>query len=337
MDQGAHLRTCDRCGRESGECKDRVVYTAWHHQAGRTAEPRRHIFWICPRCLNLRERGSELGQALLVFALIAFGSWLLNFPAVFWRWPQTAPRGHGALGAELILGVMAVGTIMWAALNFKRWLRNKALDALPAAEAPGWTPQEITPEKYEEWLRAPEALADLGAAGAAVPFEPGRCAVCHGGLEDSAARVVLRTGREIASQVTDVRRQGNSIMTTSLKTYGDIEDFEARVCPGCWIDRRRNLRRTAALFAGLFPVLLVAVLIGFISGIKDAFLGLGLTALVLVGGLSFYAVMLKGFQGRHPMAILEKRITGLRNRGRAKSDIIVVSTTWPPPRKRYFE
>jgi Zn-finger nucleic acid-binding protein len=337
MDQGTDLRTCDRCGRASDECEERIVHTAWQGPSGRSAGPQRHPFWICPRCRTIWEGGHELGQTLIILGLIAFGSWLLNFPAVFWRWPQTAPRGHGALGAGLILGLTALGIVITASFNLKRWLRNKVLDALPAVEVPGWSPQEITPEKYAELIRGPEPPVDLGAAVAAVPLEPGRCAVCHRELDGSAARIVLRTGRETASQVTDVRRQGNSVMTTSLKTYGDIEDFEAQVCRGCWIDRRRNLRRTAYLFAGLFPVALVAVLIGFISGIKDAFLGLGLTALVFVGGISFYVVMLKWLQGRHPMAILKKRVTELRNRGRAKPDIIVVSTTWPPPRSRYFE
>jgi hypothetical protein len=337
MDRKTDLRPCDRCGRESDKCEERTVHTAWQGSSGRSARPQRHLFWICPRCRTIREGGHELGRTLISLGLIEFGSWLLNFPALIWRWPQMAPRGHGALGAGLTLGLAAVGIVLAASLSLKRWLRNKALDALPGVEAPGWSPQEITPEKYAELIRRPEPPVDLDAIGAVVPFEPGRCGACHGELEDSAARVVLRTGREIASQVTDVRRQGNTLVTTSLKTYGDIEDFEARVCRRCWLDRRRNLRRTMALFAGLSPVALMAVLVGFISGIKDAFLGLGLTALVFVGGLSFYFVMLKWFQGRHPMAILKKRITAIRNRGRAKGDIIIVFTTWPPPRRRYFE
>jgi hypothetical protein len=337
MAQGTDLHTCDRCGRASDECAEKTVHTAWKGPVDQFARPQRHLFWICPRCRTIWEGGRELGKTLISLGLIAFGSWLLNFPAPIWRWPQMAPRGHGALGAALTLGLAAVGIVLTASFNLLRWLRNKAFDTPPVVEVPGWSPQEITPEKYAKLIREPEPLVDLSAVGAAVPFEPGRCGVCHGELEGSAARVVLRTGREIDSQVKGVQRQGNIRVTTSLKTYGDIVDFETRVCRRCWLARRRNLRRNTALFAGLFPVALIAGLVGFISGIEDALLGLGLTALVFVGGFSFYAVMLKWFLRRNPMAILKKRITALRNRDRAKDDIIIVSTNWPPPRRKYFE
>jgi hypothetical protein len=337
MDQESDLHTCDRCARASDECEERTVHTAWHGPIGQFARPQRHRFWICPRCRAIWVGGHEFGKTLIYLGLIAFGSWLFNFPAAIWRWPQMAPRGNGALGAASTLGLAAVGIVLTASFNLPRWLRKNAFDAPAAVDAPGWSPHEITPEKFAELTRGPEPPVDLGATGAAVPFEPGRCGVCHGELESSAARVVLRTGREIDSQVKDVQRQGNIRVTTSLKTYGDIVDFETRVCRRCWLDRRRNLRRNAALFAGLFPLAFAAVLIGFISGIEDALLGLGLTALISIGGLSFYAVMLKGFLGRQPMAILKKRITALRNRDRAKDEISIVSTTWPPPRRRYFE
>jgi hypothetical protein len=238
----------------------------------------------------------------------------------------------------LTLGVTAAGILIYASLNLKRWLRNRALDALPAAEAPGWSPQEITAEKYNELIQgAASSLADLRSPAAPVPLDPGRCGICKCELDDTAARVILRTGREIASRVTNRERQGDMLVTTSLKTFGDIEDFEARLCRGCWADRRRRLRRTTIFFTVGFPVLLVVVLIGIITRIENAFLGLGLTALLLVGGLTFFAVTIKRLLGRHPMAFLEKRVTELRNRGRSKSDIIVISTTWPLPRKRYFE
>lgn len=338
MDQGTSPVKCDRCGRMSGEWQERTADTAWHHPGGRYAQPQRHLFKICRRCLRIREGGSDFGQIIFAVGLIAFGSWLLNFPAFVWRWPQTAPRGHGALGAQITLALTAVGIVIWASLSFKRWLRNAALDSLPAAEMPGWSPGTITPEKYDELVRGAEvSMADPGGPGTRTPLYPGRCGICEGALEDSSVRVVLRTGREIASRVTDVNRVGDSILTTNLKTFGDIEDYETRLCPGCWAGRRRKLRRATASFAIIFPLALIAALTGIIYGVKAPFLGLGLTALVLVAGLVFYVQMLKWLQSWQPMAILERRVMELRSRGKEAAAFKVVATTWPLPRKKYFE
>lgn len=338
MDQEPITVVCDRCGRHSSLWQERGVHTAWHHNSGKHAQPQSHRFRICRRCLRIGEGGNTIGQFLFLIGILSFGSWLLNWPGFFWRWDKTALRGHGSLGAQLTLGLTAIGIVIWASFSLSRWLKKRALDALPAATAPGWAPEVITPEKYDDMIRKPEASTmDADGLVNRTTLSEGRCEICKQTLADPAVHIVLRTGREMSNRVTDVQRIGNTLTTTSLKTYGEIEDCEIGLCPSCWVDRRRKMRKAAISLAFGFPLFLIASLFAIIFGVEAPLLGFGLVGVVFVGGLIAFVQLLKGLQARHPMAVLEKRVTENRNSGKKTDAFKVIATTWPLPRRRSFE